>query len=434
MIAKDSPVPNGTLDATKVVIFLAVALGVVMPVVEAVIYPTYFIMVEGHWYERTRLIELPYVLFEIAFILWARSNGFDPDKSVRSLPRDIHIAGAIWLVVMMFGAIFVSSDINYALTHSFMWIVHVFFALAVFAVMIEGKLGGFDRFMHWHTLGLVVLAIYTAWWFARVPPAETLPFGRIELQGALPGWISVRHFGSWTGAIAAGFAIRILWGQGGRNLTLSRAGYFVAAGLTVWSGTRAAILAVVVVTILFLFFLRKWPTFSRIGWATILTLLATAAAYLCLPDDPNFYLIEAGDLESGENFTATRTLIWSGSIDVWLRSPWIGLGTGSIFWEFSPTYTPTQPHNVVLQFLISWGLIGTLPALWMLLRAVSHVHRSARPLPQTLALQAMLYALLFQSLLEGMLHYPRFIISSAVLATIIVAASRQNYRAVEGSP
>lgn len=419
LMRNDRPV-----DRAGVVRILAIALGVVMPVVTAVAYPTYFTMMSKPWYETTRVIELPYLIFEIGFILWAGRRGFDLVAAIKALPRDIRIALGIWLAVMSFGLVFVSSDVFYALTHSLMWIFHIAFALAVFSVLKGSNVPSDDRFFHWHGVGLAVLAIYTAWWFGTVPPAETLPFGMVELRGAVPGWISVRHFGSWTGAITAAFAIRILFGASGRDMAWARAFYFLAAGLTVWSGTRAAILAVVVVTLVFLLFLRRWPDLGRIAWAAGLTLAATALAYLLLPDDPAFHLIETRDFESGWGFAITRTLIWTRSVEIWLSSPWVGLGTGSIFWEYSPSYRPTQPHNVVLQFLISWGVIGAAAALWVAFRGIKFVHRAGKAVPVAFPALAMLYALLFQSLLEGMLHYPRFIVSIVVLSVVVLVIAR----------
>ena len=406
-----------------ILLFFAIALGIAMPLVEAVVYPTYFTMMERPSIEISRIIELPYVLFEIGFILWAGRNGFDLSGKLNKLPRDIAIAAFVLLLAIFVSSAIIATNKPFSMTHALMWIVHLVFAMAVHDVLVRNRAMPDGRFLFWHGVGLAILALYTAYWFLTVPPADTLPFGEIRLRGAVPGWIDVRHFGSWTGAITAGFAIAILYGPGGKGLWWARLLYLLSAGLTVWTGTRAAILAVIVITLVFLAITRRLPEWRRIVWAAAMTMLACALAYLLLPDDPVFHLIKPSELESASNLTRTRWMLWSGSIEVWLRSPWFGLGSGSIFWEYAPDYTPTQPHNVIIQFLMSWGVVGAAAGLWILLRAIRAVHKAGRSLPITYPILAMVYALLFQSLLEGMLHYPRFIVSIMVGGAIVLAAA-----------
>lgn len=76
----------------------------------------------------------------------------------------------------------------------------------------------------------------------------------------------------------------------------------------------------------------------------------------------------------------------------------------------------------MLQFLISWGLVGAAGALWLLGRALGAVHAHGFRDPALRPLAAMLTALLVMSLLEGMLHYPRFIMLEMVGFAVILAA------------
>ncbi|MBX7541055.1 O-antigen ligase family protein [Qipengyuania sphaerica] len=409
----------------RLLLAFAVALGVAMPIVSAIAYPTYFVMMASQGVESTRLIEAPFLIFEFAVILWAGRRGFDVSKAVASLPRDIKIAGAILALAAFAGALLISKDTTYSLTHTLMWVIHAIFALALLHVFSARALSAGDSFLHWHVIGLVLLAVYTAWWFASVPPVEELPFNRVRLRGAVPGWIDVRHFGSWSGAITAAFAVRILYGAKGRDLTIALLCYFIAAGVTVWTGTRAAILTIMVVTFAFVLINRRLPDLPRIAWAVILTALACLAAYLLLPDDKVFWMFTPEEVGSAGEMTKTRRVMWTRTVELWLQSPILGLGTGAIFWEYSETFTPTQPHNVVLQFLVSWGIVGAAGGLWILGRAFAPVIGAGAKMPLLHPMLAMVLAFLFQSMLEGMLHYPRFIISIIVMSIIIFVASRQ---------
>lgn len=118
--------------------------------------------------------------------------------------------------------------------------------------------------------------------------------------------------------------------------------------------------------------------------------------------------------------------MWAATFSRWLDSPLLGWGSGSTFWEVYTGWTHTQPHNVLLQFLISWGVLGAAGGLWLLGRATMAAHRAGQADPQRLALLAMLYALLFQSLFEGMLHYPRFITAIIVLFALLQTSATRS--------
>ena len=80
---------------------------------------------------------------------------------------------------------------------------------------------------------------------------------------------------------------------------------------------------------------------------------------------------------------------------------------------------------MIVQFLISWGIIGAIPAFWLLGRAIRAAHTSALAHREMLPFLGMAYALLLQSLLEGMLHYPRFIGAIIVLLALVIARAHQ---------
>jgi O-antigen ligase len=154
----------------------------------------------------------------------------------------------------------------------------------------------------------------------------------------------------------------------------------------------------------------------------VLSALAMGLALPLLPDHPDFHLYVAGDGQDANMVTGGRLALWHATLARWRDAPLFGWGSGSTFWEVYVGWTHTQPHNVVLQFLISWGLVGAVGGLWLLGRAIGATHRTGIGDARLLPLTGMLYALLFMSLLEGMLHYPRFIMMIAVGFAVLFAA------------
>lgn len=412
--------PRFALD-TSAPLVVAVMLGIVMPVAAAILFPTYMHQMPSPAWEWIRLLELPFVLFEVGVILWAGRRQIDREALWNRLPRDVKWAFVPLFTGVLVGSLFLSNNPAGSMTMALMTVIHVLFALAIYHLFVADRCKGSQSFLTWHAYGLVVLAMYTAWWFSFPPPAEEVMGGVIKWRSALPGFISVRHFGAWTGAIAAGFAVQILFVRPRSGWTFDHLFYFLAAAMTVWSGTRAAVLAITVVVPLFVLFRREFPPFPAIAKAALLTGLAMGAAWLLRWDaDSAFLLFADGDFSSLDAASSRRNLLWAKAFELWTQSPLFGWGTGSFFWEGKP-WSHTQPHNVVLQFLVSWGLVGALGGLWLVVRGIQFTHRAAMQHVPSLALLGMMYGLLFQSLLEGMLHYPRFIASIIALGALVLA-------------
>jgi len=402
--------------------WLGVGLGIAMPVVAALLYPTYMHQVVPGWAEWTRLLELPFVASELFVIQVAVRAGYRDAAIWRQLPRDVVAAFALLCIGLTIGSAVISKNPFESVLLSLTTLIHLRFCATIHFFARAEPQREICALFPWLTSGLVALAILTIWRFQLPPPAASVPGGVIEWGSALPGFINVRHFGSWTGAIAAGLMLALLYGdeeQEGRVASLS---YLLAAGLTCWSGTRAAILAMIVVALVALVSLRRWPTWPRLGHVAALSTLALGLALPLLPDSPDFHLYVVGDGRSADMATGGRLVLWHATFDRWLDSPLFGWGSGSTFWEVQVGWTHTQPHNAVLQFLISWGVVGAAGGLWLLGRAIVATHRTGMDNAGLRPLTGMLYALLFMSMLEGMLYYPRFIMMIAVGFAVLFAA------------
>ena len=192
--------------------------------------------------------------------------------------------------------------------------------------------------------------------------------------------------------------------------------------MTVWSGTRAAILAIALTALFLILIRRKMPSIQVMGTIAMLTGAAATAAWLLLPyHDPVFLLFDQADTSSSNQMSGGRLDIWAATFDKWQLSPFFGWGSGSQFWEVYVGWPHTQPHNAILQFLISWGIVGAVAALWLLGRATFKAHMIAVHNEPVLPILAILYTLLLMSLVEGMLHYPRFIMIIMVAFAAILA-------------
>lgn len=394
-------------------IVIGALVGVIMPLVAAWVYPTLTFTMPTARSEWTRLQELPFVLCEIMVIFWASKKGMELRHFAALTSRDCRVAGAAFLIGLWGSTLFVSKALPTSVMISMSTVLHILFAFSVYHLVNRHE-NAEEKITYALSLGLIVLAILTAFRFLLTPYLLQLDPRTIDWASALPGFISVRHFGSWTGAVTAVLAAAITIRRDDSPLDRLDFFFFLAMGMTIWSGTRAAMLAIGVAGAIMIFSRWQLPSLRMFGRLSLLTGAGATAAWLLVPyNHYAFMLFEYWDsnlIHNTDAMSSGRISLWHGTYEQWLRAPWFGWGSGSTFWEvFELNWTHTQPHNFILQFLISWGIVGAAGAFWLLGRATIAAHRRVLAAPQMWPFMAGLYCLLVMALLEGMLHYPRFI-------------------------
>jgi exopolysaccharide production protein ExoQ len=392
--------------------WIGLIMGLVMPLVAAWCYPIYYFKMESPLLEWTRLQELPFVLCEIVVIAWALIRGFELRTVTALLPRDCVFALAVFFVGLWGSTLLVSQIPATSLTISLSFVVHLLFACSTYFLLQDAGPEVIDDLGMGLVGGLVALGVVTAWKFLLPPSPASLFMNTIAWEASLPGFISVRHFGSWTGAIAAIFAAILFCRKNDKETSWHDVAYLIAIAMTIWSGTRAAIAAIGLACLIMIVSRRTLPSLRTIGRLSILTGIGATIAYLLIPyGSGEFMMISPSDgYVNADQVMSGRKTLWAATYAEWLKAPWFGWGSGSTFWQVQvPNWQHTQPHNFVLQFLVSWGVVGASGAFWLLGRATVAVHRGVVARPHAWPLLVGLYSLIIMSCVEGMLHYPRFV-------------------------
>jgi exopolysaccharide production protein ExoQ len=404
---------------------LGIATGILMPVLAALVYPVYMHQMQPAWAEWTRLMELPFVACELVVVQFAVRTGYRDRLIWMGLPRDVKVAFGLLFVGLTVSSVLFSKNTAASVTLSLTTLVHLRFCGATFFLIRSDRNADVRTFLPLLVLGLAALTILTIWKFKMPPPELTVPGGKIEWASALPGFISIRHFGSWTGAIAAGLLLAVLYGDKEQSQRMGPL-YLFAVGLTFWSGTRAAVLGLAVVALTAVVSLKRLPSAAALLRTGGLSALALLGAVIFSPGLPEFMLFVQEDIQSADAMAAGRLKLWHDTFSRWLASPIFGWGSGSTFWEVNIGWAHTQPHNTIFLFLISWGVVGTVGGLWLLGRSIVATHRIGMDDAILRPLTGTLYSLLVMSLLEGMLYYPRFIMLVMIaFAALFAARQRQ---------
>jgi O-antigen ligase len=310
-----------------------------------------------------------------------------------------------------------------------------------------------------HTARALVMTAATAWVFAGVFVARNLahclPAVRLVLAGVLAGaslgalmvywgaasgWMtfpvywSARIFGGhqFAGCVAALALLALPATQRRWRLLLILTAVVVWTGLA-WSGSRAA--AVGMAATLGLWFWRGSHPDRRVllRWVPVLALLGLLLSFpLGAPyaqlgwRDAFSRTVQATSVEA---VSSERSKFWA---VVWQhvgQSPWTGHGADA-YRFIHPKQNGSQPHNLILQWLLEYGVLGTIPLGLLLLRGL----RSLLPIraPSTPAVRpspvwaaAALAGATAYGLFEGVFYHMAIFMPVAMFAGFALGLSAQ---------
>jgi O-antigen ligase len=289
--------------------------------------------------------------------------------------------------------------------------------------------------------GVVFIAPFL--WYALYAQPENRLLGE-GLVWHLPAFGAVRLFGmAMEAGIAVGLGLSVWLGAG-------RIGFWAALVTVVlwamlfWSGGRGAVLSLGIGTLLVSLVYRQY--FLRLWLLLGLTAALGAALSMLIwtPDALSFGFLNMflkttrGGVE--EAIGDGRVAHWVGALELIKQNPFRGYGIGQ-FSNLWPAYAQADAaaqrgfdlgfyflpyrnvHNILLEIVLSWGLIAGAVALWLLLKAWAHSMfvpaggGNGAKVPALLGLNA----LLFHSMVSGPYFFPHSLIYTALFFGICLA-------------
>jgi exopolysaccharide production protein ExoQ len=382
-----------------------------LPLMAGAMYRTYFISVAPEWLEGTRQVGLLFVIAELLVVWVAVKHGLRLSSYWKEIGKISQIALLVFFATFWASSMFKAPHPRTATFLSTTWILHLTFGVSIHYLMPRLRRGDVLAFGRCLIAGFLLFLPLIAFHFSFPPLADTVPGGWLDWGSAIPGFISVRLFGAYAAAIVA-LAIGMIWvvDPRGRSARISYSVLTLCLTAMIWSGTRAALLGTAAALLAGLLVMRKLPK-RLVLLLPVCCAVATCLALLMVPDgDSRFLLFTSGDAASTNQLSGGRLEYWNLIWNAYLQAPVFGWGSGSSFWLVEIYNTRhVQPHNVVLQFLLSWGLPATVAALTLLAIATWQAHRCARGRPWQLPLILMLDSLLAISFVDGTLYFPRFV-------------------------
>lgn len=344
------------------------------------------------------------------------------------------VAGALFAAWLIAAAVSVGlSPYPFpALARQAEWLCHITFAASLWHFLRNNR--SYTRWALGFVIGgvcLTILIVFLAW--LGDPDNATLHWRRY-----LPLFTHIRHFGYY---VLAGLLLAQLWGadEHARSATVIITVPILAIlwGALIWTGGRGAFVAAMIglVATMALAPGRRWV---MAGINTVAISVGSVIAVIMSAGRPElgWHRILSrvgGDVAGG--FATGRLNFWSLAFENFAANPIFGLGPDA-YRYMQPKIFGSHPHNVVLQFLTDYGVIGAsmfgLMAVILLasiLRRASDRRGDIRP--ERVVALSVLIAFLANSLLDGNLYHalPLMIVG----ATVAVGLLPESFSRVNGA-
>ena len=377
------------------------------------LFRTYFIAMESETWEAARQFGLLYILAELGVIIFAMRRGLNPLDLWSNLPKALRYCCVFFLATFWIGGAMHSEVALLATLQNMIFLIHPLFATAVYHLFTRIDAAGLRGLVLTLAIGLVIFCGMTAYAFINHPPLDSMPNNEIIWQFIIPGFISVRLFGAFCGAIFCLFLTQLLLDEeSGYKRFWPYVWGTICGAMTVWSGTRNAVLGIVVSMSVMLIYYRLRPIgLKAVGSLIISTVVATSLAMSLIPfNDQAFMLISGDDNASAQSISGGRASYWTALWDAYQTVPVFGAGPFASFWIL-PAGEPlhVQPHNIILQFLLSWGFPAAISALGIISYVTWQAHRIGLKHRNALPLLAMFDCLLVMSFFDGMFYFAQFL-------------------------
>lgn len=325
------------------------------------------------------------------------------------------------LIAALIGYMFIVSAVSpvpsaHVLVSS--WVIHVLFFVAMLGFFEKVDLEHVDTV--WLALGVAALihvsAFLIAWlgWPEEIKPKTLFAFGHI------------RHLSYLLAPASAVMAVRFIARREGALLS---ALCFAAAALYIFfTGSRGgaiALLGGLVFASIYLFWNRQGANIARVAILALITaaLLVVTELLPHLPF-PWVTILDRGENalnQTGFELLTGRDQVWSFVATAISQNwPW---GYGPVIMSQLPGWQGTafyHPHNIVLQFLLHWGVVGTTLLLAIVAGFRGNIKTALCRQPARAALPATaLTTMVIHALIDGNFFYP-FSIVLAITALVVL--------------
>jgi O-antigen ligase len=345
------------------------------------------------------IMQLPTTVAQILFVLAvARYNGLHAFLDCLTVIQRSLIGLLIGYVLIASFASPVPSSPLFAPS----WIVHILFFVALISFCRDQDASAYDTI--WIAVGIAAFIHVCAFMFAWVLWPEQIR------QANLPAFDNIRHLGYFLAPAGAVMAIYFVTRPD--RFVLPLLCFSAATFYIFYTGSRGGAVALVAGLIVIGAYLA-WHR-HRVSPARVVILLGVASILIViselipsLPWRPVFGRGAAAMTQTGAQMLNGRAEVWAFT-GLAIQQNWLW-GYGPAIMGQIPEYQGPifrHPHNIGLQLLLHWGVLGTLIVIATVLAFAANIWIAMRRQPsRALLALTVLATMCIHSLVDGGLYY-----------------------------
>lgn len=386
-----------------------------LPLANGLLFRTYYFPFRPAGLNPLFELEFLYLLAELCLILWARAKGMVFKTEFLQLNQLTRYALLAFLALFWISSVAFAPAPIYSAVRAFYWLVHIGCAFALGYLIATVRSVQLQRSVEIIAAGFVAISIVLAVHFYFAPFSHHTVEKGFDWTSIAPGYLSIRQFGMVSGFVLIAWIVAILSGKkvGGNAL----GAFAIAAilfGIMFWTGTRSAMLAVAVVIPIVLIFGRKLPPKFAIVSVMFAALVGAALSTIWIPPGGSYGMLTPSKfaIDGSSDLSSGRLDLWGYGLEMLWNSPLLGWGEGSYFQLLAMAGKGfhLQPHNFVIQFLMSWGILAGGIALVMMAKALLRLHLGLHRAYLMMIPLAALDCILVMAMLDGALFTLRTIL------------------------
>lgn len=423
----------GAIKSAPAALKLAVLIAF-LPIANGLLLKTYHFPLRPGILNPLFELEILYVAAEIGIILWAREKGMSYRAQFGQLAKITRFALVAFLLTFWISSLIFAPAPIYSMIRALYWPLHIVCAFAVSYLLNAADSAFVRKSMRGFALLFLLLTLLVYVHFLGVPVSLFEPTKGFQWSAYAPGFLSIRQFGMVAGFSLACWLAYDLSGERPATkgwLVLAASALMFAA--LFWSGTRSALLGVGVAVPLTVAFARKRPAVLALGSLCVAIAIGGILSEIWLPPEASFGIFNPDRFAMGgdNDIMSGRAAAWKFGAEMFTQSPILGWGEGSFYQLYAMARHDyhLQPHNFVIQFLMSWGIFAGGIALVMMARALWRLHWNLYRARAAMAPLAALDCILVIAMFDGAMFTLRTIVPAIffwILAEKISAAARTN--------
>lgn len=360
-----------------------------------------------------RHFSYPITIGELCVVIFAMHKKFSIFAAFAKLGPVPRILTVIWSIFAFLPVAFVAENMSVTATTTLQYAVHGVFLAALIHLAKLSAVANRETALKIFTFGAVIYVGLLIAFAMIIPDKEAFPWGL-----RLPSGTNVRQIGYYVAIIAIAPISLFLFSRKMKP-TLFFVVIFLIAFIS-WTGSRGALVGLFCGPALAALTLWRSPTKVRTGLLMLSFVFGLAASIPLPTPGPEFGLVRMASSLSQDEIGSGRSFVWESTLTEIKKSPWVGHGSGSFKKNMNSIYgfDFNQPHQLVLQYIYDWGLLGGGAAGLLLLflffscLGISRVSNDAA----AYAAVSALCTIAVISMIDGAFYYPLSIVLAVALA------------------